>query len=105
LVICGDSGVFTDETGRRAARLRAYDKMTGAEVGAVVMDQPQTGSPMTYMFSGRQYIVVASAGFAGGELIAYRLPPPAAPAAARGPGGPGGPPGGGPPGFGGPPVD
>jgi quinoprotein glucose dehydrogenase len=94
LVICGDSGVFTDETGRRAARLRAYDKMTGAEVGAVVMDQPQTGSPMTYMFGGRQFIVVATGGFDGGELIAYRLPVPAAPAP---PGGRGGFPGGGPP--------
>jgi quinoprotein glucose dehydrogenase len=90
LVICGDSGVFTDEKGRKAARLRAYDKMTGAEVGAVFMDQPQTGSPMTYMFGGRQHIVVASGGFNGGELIAYRLPGPAAPAAGRGPGpGPG----------------
>jgi quinoprotein glucose dehydrogenase len=74
LVICGDSGVFTDEQGRRAARLRAYDKMTGAEVGAVFMDQPQSGSPMTYMFDGVQHIVVASGGFAGAELIAYRLP-------------------------------
>jgi quinoprotein glucose dehydrogenase len=93
LVICGDSGVFTDDTGRRAARLRAYDKMTGAEVGAVVMDQPQTGAPMTYMLDGRQHIVVASGGFNGGELIAYRLPGPpvAAPAGPRGPG-PGGPP-------------
>ena len=105
LVVCGDGGVFTDETGRRAARLRAYDKMTGAEVGAVVMDQPQTGAPMTYMFNGRQHIVVANGGFDGAELTAYRLPVPAPPAPAGGrggPGGPGGPPG---PGFGGPPVD
>jgi len=72
LVICGDSGVFTDEQGRKAARLRAYDKMTGTEVGAVLMEQPQTGSPMTYMFDGVQHIVVASGGFAGAELIAYR---------------------------------
>jgi quinoprotein glucose dehydrogenase len=80
LIICGDSGVFTDDEGRRAARLRAYNKMTGEEVGAVVLDQPQTGSPMTYMYDGAQYIVVASGGFAGAELIAYRLPN--APAAA-----------------------
>ena len=26
LVICGDCGLFTDETGRKGARLRAYDK-------------------------------------------------------------------------------
>jgi glucose dehydrogenase len=40
--------------------LRAYDKQTGKEVGAV-MDgrQQQSGSPMTYMVDGKQYIVVA----------------------------------------------
>ena len=54
--------------------------MTGAEVGAVFMEQAQTGSPMTYMFDGRQHIVVASGGFDGAELIAYRLPGPAPPA-------------------------
>ena len=74
LVMCGDSGVFTDEQGRKAARLRAYDKLTGAEVGAVFMKQPQTGSPMTYMCDGVQHIVVSSGGFEGAELIAYRLP-------------------------------
>ena len=74
LVICGDSGLFTDEQGRKAARLRAYDKATGREVGAVFMDQAQTGSPMTYMAGGVQHIVVASGGFQGAELIAYRLP-------------------------------
>jgi quinoprotein glucose dehydrogenase len=76
LVMCGDSGVFTDEQGRKAARLRAYDKLTGAEVGAVFMKQPQTGSPMTYMCDGVQHIVVSSGGFEGAELIAYRLPKP-----------------------------
>jgi len=84
LVICGDAGLFTDEQGRKAARLRAYDKATGKEVGAVFLDQAQTGSPMTYMVGGRQYIVVASGGFKGAELIAYRLPVPAAPGAGRG---------------------
>jgi quinoprotein glucose dehydrogenase len=95
LVMCGDSGIFTDEQGRKAARLRAYDKLTGMEVGAVFLKQPQTGSPMTYMFDGDQYIVVASGGFDGAELIAYRLPKAKTSAPARG--GPGG--------FGGPPRD
>ena len=55
--------------------LRAYDKATGQEVGAVYMPAPQTGSPMTYMLGGKQYIVLAisGAGF-GGELVAYKLP-------------------------------
>ena len=37
--------------------LRAYDKATGKEVGAVYMPAPQSGSPMTYMLNGKQYIV------------------------------------------------
>ncbi len=36
--------------------LRAYDKATGKEVGAVYMPAPQTGSPMTYMINGTQYL-------------------------------------------------
>jgi quinoprotein glucose dehydrogenase len=78
LVVCGDGGLFTDEQGRKAARLRAYDKATGREVGAVFLDQAQTGSPMTYMHGGRQHIVVASGGYEGGEFICYRLPASAA---------------------------
>ena len=37
LVICGDPDIYTDETGRKGARLRAYDKATGEEKGAVFM--------------------------------------------------------------------
>ncbi|MBV9551120.1 MAG: PQQ-binding-like beta-propeller repeat protein [Alphaproteobacteria bacterium] len=88
LVICGDTGQFTDERGRKASRFRAYDKMTGREVGTVFMDQAQTGSPMTYMLNGRQYIVVASGGLNGAEYICYSLP--GANAAAAGDGGRGG---------------
>jgi quinoprotein glucose dehydrogenase len=55
--------------------LRAYDKMTGREVGSVYMPAPQSGSPMTYMLGGRQYLVVAISGAAySGELLAFRLP-------------------------------
>jgi quinoprotein glucose dehydrogenase len=55
--------------------LRAYDKKTGAEVGAVYMPAPQTGSPMTYMLNGRQYVIVAiSGGTYSGELLALKLP-------------------------------
>ena len=45
LVIAGERGTYTDEQGRNAARLRAYDKATGKEVGAVFMPTGQTGSP------------------------------------------------------------
>ncbi len=39
------------------------------------MPAPQSGSPMTYMLNGQQYIVIAVSGpNYPGELIAYRLP-------------------------------
>jgi quinoprotein glucose dehydrogenase len=76
LVICGEAGFFTTPNGLRGAMLRAYDKMTGKELGAVYMAAPQSGSPMTYMLGGEQYIVLAISG-AGhpAELVAYKLPP------------------------------
>jgi quinoprotein glucose dehydrogenase len=75
LVIAGEPRVTTTSTGARGAMLRAYDKMTGKEVGAVYMPAPQSGSPMTYMLNGKQYIVIAiSGGNYSGELLAFRLP-------------------------------
>jgi quinoprotein glucose dehydrogenase len=75
LVICGDPMTYTDETGRRGARLRAYDKKTGEEKGAVFLPGEQTGSPMSYMLGGRQYIVLAIGGRSyNGTFIAFRLP-------------------------------
>jgi quinoprotein glucose dehydrogenase len=75
LVIAGESGFGPTPSGQRGAMLRAYDKATGAEVGAVFMPAPQSGSPMTYAINGRQHIVVAVSGPGySGELIAYRLP-------------------------------
>ena len=75
LLIAGEAGFFTTPNGQRGAMLRAYDKATGKEVGAVYMPAPQSGSPMTYTVNGRQYIVVAiSGGTYSGELLAFRLP-------------------------------
>ena len=75
LLIAGDGGVATAPDGRRGAMLRAYDKATGREVGAVRLPARQTGSPMTYLKGGRQYVVVAiSGGGRAGELRAFRLP-------------------------------
>jgi quinoprotein glucose dehydrogenase len=55
--------------------LRAYDKASGKDAGAVYMPAPQSGSPMTYAIDGRQYIVVAvSGGNYTGEYIAFALP-------------------------------
>jgi len=75
LVICGEAGFYTNEYGIRGAMLRAYDKATGEEKGAVYMPAPQSGSPMTYRLKGKQYIVVAiGGGNYSAELVAYRLP-------------------------------
>ena len=73
LLIAGEGGFATTPDGR-GAYLRAYDKATGADVGQVFMPAPQTGSPMTYMINGVQYIAVAVSGpgFAG-ELLVYKL--------------------------------
>jgi quinoprotein glucose dehydrogenase len=75
LVICGDTGFSTGPDGRRGAMLRAYDKATGEEKGAVYIPAGTAGAPMTYMLGGRQYIVVAcGGGNVTEEMIAFRLP-------------------------------
>ena len=74
LVVMGECG-FHETPAGRGAMLRAYDKATGDEVGAVFMPAPQSGSPMTYLADGRQYIVLAVSGRGyAGEYLAFRLP-------------------------------
>jgi quinoprotein glucose dehydrogenase len=75
LVIAGERGTFTTPSGQVGAMLRAYDKATGREVGAVYLPAGQTGTPMTYALNGKQYVVLAIAGPGfPAELIAFRLP-------------------------------
>jgi len=75
LVVAGDPQVTAPPGRPRGAMLRAYDKNNGTEVGAVWIPAPQSGSPMTYLADGRQYIVVAvSGGIYSGEYIAFSLP-------------------------------
>jgi quinoprotein glucose dehydrogenase len=75
LVIAGDGMVTTTEDHPRGAMLRAYDQASGKEVGAVWMPAQQSGSPMTFMRNGKQYIVIAvSGGNYSGEYICYSLP-------------------------------
>ena len=75
LVIMGDPQVTTTAEHPRGAMLRAYDKATGKQVGAVYLPAPQSGSPMTYRHNGKQYIVVAVSGGAySGEYISFALP-------------------------------
>ena len=75
LLVAGEGGFFTTPNGQRGAMLRAYDKATGNEVGSVYMQAPQSGTPMTYMLNGKQYIVLAiSGGSYTAELVAFKLP-------------------------------
>jgi len=75
LLIAGEPGTFTMPDGRQGAMLRAFDKASGKDAGAVYMPTGQTGTPMTYMLNGKQYIVVAiGAANYPAELVAFRLP-------------------------------
>jgi len=75
LVVMGDPQITTLPTRPRGAMLRAYDKNTGEQVGAVLMAAIQSGSPMTYLADGKQYILVAIGGGAyTGEYVAFKLP-------------------------------
>ena len=76
LVIAGDGGVHTNAKGEtRCAAPRLRQGHRRRRPGEVIMPAKQTGSPMTYMHNGKQYIVIAVSGATGGaELIAYALP-------------------------------
>ncbi|MBW8861088.1 MAG: PQQ-binding-like beta-propeller repeat protein [Acidobacteria bacterium] len=75
LVIAGDPQVTTTAEHPRGAMLRAYDKQSGKQVGAVWMPAAQSGSPMTYLADGKQYIIVAvSGGNYSGEYLAFAVP-------------------------------
>jgi glucose dehydrogenase len=75
LVVMGDPTVTSPPGRQRGAMLRAYDKNNGNQVGELLMPAPQSGSPMTYLADGKQYIVVAVAGGVySGEYLAFRLP-------------------------------
>jgi len=73
LLIAGEAQITT--AGHpRGALLRAYDKMTGKDAGSVFMPAQQTGSPMTYMIGGTQYLTVAISGPGySGEFLTFKL--------------------------------
>lgn len=55
-------------------KFRVYDKATGASLWEVEALGRPLASPMTYMYQGKQYIVVATGGGLNAELVAYALP-------------------------------
>jgi quinoprotein glucose dehydrogenase len=73
LVIAGEGGMNTTPHGR-GAMLRAYDKATGADAGAVLHAGAADRIADDLHADGQQYITVSvsAPGFPG-ELIAYRL--------------------------------
>jgi quinoprotein glucose dehydrogenase len=75
LLIAAEPGYGPTPNGARGSMLRAYDKATGRELAALQLPAPQSGSPMSYMLDGRQYLVIAVSGSDyPGELIAFRAP-------------------------------
>ncbi|HEV7693725.1 MAG TPA: hypothetical protein VGO52_23015, partial [Hyphomonadaceae bacterium] len=55
--------------------LRAHDKATGQILAAIALPGSQTGLPMTYIWGGRQYVVMSvSDGRAPAEIVALALP-------------------------------
>ena len=75
LVVIGDPQYSTSPGHPRGAMLRAYDQNNGQQVGEVWMPAPQSGSPMTYSYDGKQYIMVAvSGGNYSGDYLAFALP-------------------------------
>jgi quinoprotein glucose dehydrogenase len=75
LLIAGEAQITAAAGHPRGALLRAYNKATGQDAGSVLMPAQQSGSPMTYMLNGKQYLIVAvGGGNYPGELLAFRLP-------------------------------
>jgi quinoprotein glucose dehydrogenase len=69
----GGSGMQADHA-VRDARIRAYDKDTGKQLAQFDLPANATGSPMTYLWQGRQFVVVATGGSnLPAELIALAL--------------------------------
>jgi quinoprotein glucose dehydrogenase len=61
--------------GRGGKKFRAYDKATGAVLWETELDAGTTGAPMTYMFEGKQYVIVPIGGAEHQpEWIALSLP-------------------------------
>ena len=52
---------------------RAFDKKTGEVVWSTPLPIGPSAAPMTYMYGGRQYVVIAAGGGIQAELIAFAL--------------------------------
>ena len=72
--------LFAGEGSGGQAVFHAYDKATGEEIWQTPLPGPQTSLPMTYMYQGRQFVVLAVRGSAqpgaqtGAQLVAFAIP-------------------------------
>ncbi len=74
LLFAGNPGPLDTTPAGRGGIFRAYDKQTGAIVAEILLPANTTGSPMTYMHEGKQYIAVAvGGGGVAAELVALAL--------------------------------
>jgi quinoprotein glucose dehydrogenase len=55
-------------------KLRAFDKKTGELVWEQELPIGPAGTPMTYSYQNKQYVVVAAGGGLQAEIVAYALP-------------------------------
>ena len=60
--------------GAGGKKFRAFDKATGAVLWVTELPSGTTGSPMTYMANGRQYIVLAYGAGSSTGLLGLALP-------------------------------
>ena len=71
----GDQINVRTPPGGGGKKIRAFDKATGKAVWEYEMDAGSTGTLMTYLFKGRQYLVVAIGGQDHpAEFVAFALP-------------------------------
>jgi quinoprotein glucose dehydrogenase len=68
--------LFAGEGSGGQAVFHAYDKATGENVWQTALPGPQTSLPMTYLYQGRQFVVVGVRGSAtsGAQLMAFAVP-------------------------------
>ena len=72
---CRRERIFHDAIRATRRNASCLQQSNGKRGWPVFMPAPQSGSPMTYMLNGQQYIVIAiSGGTYTGELLAFRLP-------------------------------
>ena len=56
-------------------KIRAYDKATGQVLWETALEAGSTGTLMTYLHKGKQYVVVAIGGIQHpAEFVAFSLP-------------------------------